>query len=145
MNRRRFVGWFLPLLAAVGGFALFLRRPRGVRPVERDREEGGGWQGPADADAPPRTPAEGAALAAAIREYYDYLDLDPAGVVAFVTAYDSARARRLVNGTLADAVPRYLLSTDFFLNGEDETRRVTFIAFYHPRGTPCFRPFPIAT
>ena len=70
---------------------------------------------------------------------------DPAGVAAFVTAYDAARERRLVNGTLADALPRYLLSTDFFLNGEDEKRRVGFVALYHPRATPCFRPFSIAT
>ena len=145
MNRRRFVGWSLPLAAVVGGFALFLRRPRGVRPVEREREEGGGWQGPADADHLPRTPTEGAALAAAIREYYDYLDHDPSGIQAFVTAYDAARARRMVNGTLADALPRYLLSTDFFLNGEDEARPLKYIAFYHPRVTPCFRPFPNVT
>lgn len=145
MKRRRFLGWVVALAATAGAVALFLRRPRGARPVERDREEGGGWQGPADADPPPRTPMEGAALAAAIREYYDYLDLDPSGVQAFVTAYDAARARRMVNGTLADALPRYLLSTDFFLNGEDEARPLTYLAFYHPRTTPCFRPFPIVT
>ncbi len=145
MNRRRFAGWLVALLGTVGAAAFYLSRPRSVRPVERDREDGGGWQGPGDADRPPRTPAEGAALAAAIREYYEYLDLDPAGVQAFVTAYDAARGRRLVNGTLADALPRYLLSTDFFLHGEDERRRLQFVAFYHPRVTPCFRPFSIAT
>ncbi len=145
MNRRRFVGWFLPLASALVGFALFLRGPRGARPVGRDRAEGGGWQGPDDAAQPPRTPAEGAALAAAIRGYYDYLDLDPPGIQAFVTAYDAARARRMVDGTLADALPRYLLSTDFFLNGEDEARPLRYVAFYHPRVTPCFRPFPIVT
>jgi hypothetical protein len=145
VNRRRFAGWLVALLGTVAGAAVFLRRPKGVRPVERDREERGGWQGAADADRPPRTLAEGAALAAAIRAYYEYLDLDPAGVQAFVTAYDAARGRRLVNGTLADALPRYLLSTDFFLHGEDATRRLGFVAFYHPRVTPCFRPFSIAT
>lgn len=144
MNRRGFAGWLLALLGTGGAAAFHLRRPKGEGPVGRHPEEGT-WQGPADGHHPPRTHAEGSALAAGIREYYEYLDLDPEGVQAFVTAYDAAHGRHLVRGTLDDALPRYLLSTDFFLHGEDETRRVQFVAFYHPRVTPCFRPFPIAT
>jgi hypothetical protein len=38
-------------------------------------------------------------------------------------------------------VSRYLLSTDFFQNGADETRAVRYVAFYDPYVTPCRNPF----
>lgn len=144
MNRRRFAGWFVALTGTASAAVFYLRRPKGVGLAGRHPEEGT-WQGPADGHHPPQTHTEGAALAAAIREYYEYLDLDPAGVQAFVTAHDAARGRHLVRGTLDDALPRFLLSTDFFMHGEDETRRLQFVAFYHPRATPCFHPFSIVT
>lgn len=35
---------------------------------------------------------------------------------------------------------RFLLSTDFFLNGADENRPVRFVAYYDPYITPCWNP-----
>ena len=38
-------------------------------------------------------------------------------------------------------VESYMLSTDFFLNGEDENQVVNYIAFHDPYEQPCFNPF----
>jgi hypothetical protein len=39
-----------------------------------------------------------------------------------------------------DVYTRYLLSTDFFRNGADESRRVRYLSFYHPYVTICYNP-----
>jgi hypothetical protein len=38
-------------------------------------------------------------------------------------------------------VSHYLLSTDFFQHGADESRPVTYVAFYDPATTVCRNPF----
>lgn len=38
-------------------------------------------------------------------------------------------------------VTKYLLSTDFFLHGGDESRVVTYLSFYEPQLAPCRNPF----
>jgi hypothetical protein len=35
---------------------------------------------------------------------------------------------------------RFLMSTDFFLHGADETRPVRYVALYHPYANPCWNP-----
>ena len=59
----------------------------------------------------------------------------------FVTPYGLLGAghplRRLEN----NVVTQFLLSTDFFQHGADETRRVNYVAFYDPVKTPCRNPF----
>lgn len=47
--------------------------------------------------------------------------------------------RRLEN----NVVTNFLLSTDFFLNGADESRKVTYLAFYNPLIRPCQNPFMV--
>ncbi|MCB0333657.1 MAG: hypothetical protein KDD55_09175 [Bdellovibrionales bacterium] len=39
-------------------------------------------------------------------------------------------------------IERYMLSSDFFLNDEDETRPVHYLGLYHPYENPCHSPFP---
>jgi hypothetical protein len=45
--------------------------------------------------------------------------------------------RRLVD----NVVSQYLLSTDFFQNGADERRLVTYLSFYNPYTAACRNPF----
>lgn len=40
-----------------------------------------------------------------------------------------------------NVVTKYLLSTDFFLNGADESRNVRYLSFYEPHRAPCRNPF----
>ena len=39
-----------------------------------------------------------------------------------------------------NVVTKYLLSTDFFMHGGDESRRVEYLSFYEPRTAPCRNP-----
>ena len=41
------------------------------------------------------------------------------------------------------AVSKFLLSTDFFRNGADETRPVKYVAYYNPYKFACGNPFAI--
>lgn len=45
--------------------------------------------------------------------------------------------RRLEDSVVSD----YLLSTDFFANGADEQRAVSYVSFYDPYVRPCSNPF----
>lgn len=38
-------------------------------------------------------------------------------------------------------VTKYLLSTDFFLHGADESRELSYLSFYEPHTAPCRNPF----
>jgi hypothetical protein len=57
----------------------------------------------------------------------------------------------LVDSLAADEVTRFedrvvskfLLSTDFFRNGADETRPVKYVAYYNPYNVACGNPFAI--
>jgi len=40
-----------------------------------------------------------------------------------------------------NVVTKYLLSTDFFLKGADESRTVKYLSFYEPHLAPCRNPF----
>jgi len=40
-----------------------------------------------------------------------------------------------------NVVTKFLLSTDFFLRGGDESRRIEYLSFYEPRLAPCRNPF----
>jgi hypothetical protein len=39
-----------------------------------------------------------------------------------------------------NVVTKYLLSTDFFMHGADEARRVEYLSFYEPHRAPCRNP-----
>lgn len=81
------------------------------------------------------------APATRIAKHFDYLELDPAGVQAFVDAW--IRHRGPLSRTKAwpsEVYTRYLLSTDFFVHDADERRVVRFVAFYDPYVTACSNP-----
>ncbi len=121
MNRRSFLAGAAALATAVVVGALTWLRGR------RD---------------PDPSPATGTGdLASRLREEFHYLSFDDGAVDAFVRDFESfygERAERVArsSGTLK----RFLLSTDFFQNGADESRRVAYVAFYHPYRTPCYQP-----
>lgn len=86
---------------------------------------GSGWRSPA----------------AKIRDHFDYLTIDPAGVNAFV------RDMRLHRGWAAtylawppDAYTTYLLSTDFFRREAGSVDPIHYVGFYDPYVTPCNNP-----
>jgi hypothetical protein len=76
-----------------------------------------------------------------LRAHFDYLDLDSAGVAAYFgdcQRYRPAFSRRLPLS--ADVYTGFLLSSDFFQGGADESRRVRYVGFYDPSLTPCINP-----
>jgi len=77
------------------------------------------------------------AIEADLREYFSYLEFDDEVLHAFMR--DLARLPgRLHRG---DVRRRFLLSTDFFVNGEDERRALKYRAFCDPYLSPCYSPF----
>jgi hypothetical protein len=40
-----------------------------------------------------------------------------------------------------NVVTKYLLSSDFFMHGADESRTVKYLSFYEPQHVPCRNPF----
>lgn len=80
-------------------------------------------------------------LALAIVRYYDYLQIAPGSVEQFVAAYEGNHGRLGPPVSHNDGLHRFLLSTDFFLQGGDERKPVRFIALYAPLVNSCYRPF----
>lgn len=107
-------------------------------------------------------------IAVILRKRLDYLRLDPIGVAAFareLSARDIVGDRPLHlvgmleplyvrvpfpgDNPLSDRirhgeeriVTMFLLSSDFFRNGADETRMVHYLSFYDPLRQPCATPF----
>jgi len=76
-----------------------------------------------------------------LRAHFSYLDLDPEGVRQFIADYSRYRqplGRR--TRVPPDFYTQYLLSTDFFRNRADESRRVRYVAFSDPYVSPCRNP-----
>jgi hypothetical protein len=76
-----------------------------------------------------------------IARQFHYLRLDRAGIRAFAQDYERhfgrvSRFRRPYD----DPFHRYLLSTDFFVNGADESKLVRYVLFYDPYVSPCWNP-----
>lgn len=126
ISRRKFVGLSLTALsaAAVGSAGLLPRRWW---------ERIGGnlaWASGAHLSAEER-----------IQQQFHYLQLDPEGVRAFVRDYTQHRDQiRRFTRPKDDIFERYLLSTDFFRNGADESLPVRYVLFYDPYVSPCWNP-----
>ena len=74
--------------------------------------------------------------------HFHYLRLDSAGIAEYFADYRMYRDGLYRHRPLSpDVYTRYLLSTDFFKNGADESRLVSYIGFYDPAVTPCNNPF----
>ena len=117
-----------------------------------------------------------AEIAAVLERRLNYLKLDPTGVRAFARDQTATLMNKKIPtwnrlryhfGGAMPAAPRfyrsidersriahfedflvssYLLSSDFFLQGADESRRVSYVAFFDP-ARPCQNPFarPVVT
>ncbi len=62
------------------------------------------------------------------------------GTSSFKRFYRSTGARSRLSGIEDALVATYLLSSDFFWNGSDESRKVNYVAYYDPL-RPCNNPF----
>jgi hypothetical protein len=62
------------------------------------------------------------------------------GASSFKRFYRSTDARSRMGGFEDTLVSTYLLSSDFFWNGSDESRTVNYVAYYDPN-RPCHNPF----
>jgi hypothetical protein len=59
----------------------------------------------------------------------------------YVTPYPFLKQGNSLRRLESNVVSRYLLSTDFFEHGADESRPVSYVEFYDPYGTACRNPF----
>ncbi len=91
-----------------------------------------------------------------IRRELPFLQLDPEGVWNYMEAYGrtqddgykrAIRLYRLIgvdstrSGKVHQLVSHYLLSTDFFIKGGDESRLVRYYRLYNPYVAACAHPF----
>ena len=72
-----------------------------------------------------------------LREYYSYLRLDDDLLRAFLRDLERLPGRHHRD----DLRRRFLLSTDFFVHGEDESRPLAYRAFHDAYLSPCASPF----
>jgi hypothetical protein len=73
-----------------------------------------------------------------LQGHFPYLDLDRSAVDAYLQDYQRYFGRLpWIEQWPPDVYTRFLLSTDFFRFGADETRTVRYIGFYDPYVTPC--------
>ena len=80
----------------------------------------------------------------AIREHFNYLSIDDVVVDAFEKdltqhhgAWSASESPR--------PFTRFLASTDFFQNGGDESRPLTYVSYYDPYVSTCYNPFADAS
>jgi hypothetical protein len=62
-------------------------------------------------------------------------------VLQFFTPYSWVGIRHPLRRLENNVVSMFLLSTDFFQNGADERRLVSYVAFYDPNAAVCRNPF----
>jgi hypothetical protein len=76
-----------------------------------------------------------------IARHFPYLDLDPAGLSAFVAEWERQQGPLRRSRALPPQIyTRFLLSSDFFQNGASEQRTVKYVAFYDPYRSVCSNP-----
>jgi hypothetical protein len=82
------------------------------------------------------------AMAQHLAEHFSYLTLDEGTAETFVRAYESNGGSPEFQDprVRSDLHMQFLMSTDFFQNGADETRALRFVALYDPYITPCYNP-----
>ena len=91
-----------------------------------------------------------------IRKELSFLKLDTAGIRAFVDDYSKTKDERFKltikgygllgitssqSGKIHQLVSTYLLSSDFFVHNQNESREVKYIGLYDPYTRPCAHPF----
>lgn len=94
----------------------------------------------APADPTPPDPPELAAIKAEVRGALPWLLVAPAVLDQFAADHVRARGRK-IRGYETNGLPeQFLLSTDFFRHGADQTRPVTYVAYFDPYLSPCYDP-----
>ena len=91
-----------------------------------------------------------------IRKQLGFLKLDEPGLIQFANEYSKGidkyykltlKGYNLLgidasqSGKIHQLVTTYLLSSDFFIHGMDESRTVKYLAMYDPYLRPCAHPF----
>jgi hypothetical protein len=79
-----------------------------------------------------------------IREHFAYLTIDANGLRRFRREY-----RRVIGPSTLDGekevrhlLDTFLMSTDFFLQGADESRTIRYTTLYDVYTNPCYKPLP---
>ena len=90
-------------------------------------------------------PEKGAAspIAEILKRRLEYLDLEPDGVASFAEHYAREVHPQPGPELEDDVVVRFLLSSDFFWNGADESRAVRFTRYHDPYAAACANPFAL--
>jgi hypothetical protein len=125
MTRRTFLGVVISCAAASAAGWQFWRESL-TRSVSRGRE---------------RILALALSPEQRLRAHFPYLQLEPDGVRQYLADY--RRHRQPLSGRSPlpeDFYTQYLLSTDFFRWGADESRPVHYVAFADPYVSPCRNP-----
>lgn len=81
-----------------------------------------------------------AELAEHLRETFDYLRPDAAGVDRFVKEYLQHHNAAPQLRALEHVETTFLLSTDFFTSGQPAAGPIRFARLYHPYVNPCYNP-----
>jgi hypothetical protein len=74
-----------------------------------------------------------------IRRHFSYLTFADGTIERFVADFN-ANIGIVPVGT-SSVYMRFLMSTDFFQHGADESRTIGYALFYEPTITPCYNPF----
>ena len=78
-------------------------------------------------------------------DHHAYLSIDREGLRRFLADYQDAYGSLLTAaGEPREPLPylKFLASSDFFLNGKDESKPVRYLMIRDPYLNPCFYPFP---
>ena len=59
----------------------------------------------------------------------------------YITPYPLLKQGHSVRRLESNVVSRYLLSTDFFQHGADESRQIKYVGFFDPYNIACRNPF----
>jgi hypothetical protein len=137
LTRRRLLWLLAGLAGVVSGGVAWLRRQRPPGDAASRGARASGAERPAE---PVRSPGN-AALIAQLRGHFDYLEIDDAALSRFADDHQRHRGRFVPGAQLPpkDRV-RFLMSTDFFQNGADESRRLHYVMYYDPYVSPCYNP-----
>ncbi len=79
-------------------------------------------------------------LANQIRANFSYLDIEADALARFAQAFAKYGLGRREPVLRAADFHRFLLSTDFFQNGANESRRLRYARYYDPYVSPCYNP-----
>jgi len=79
-----------------------------------------------------------------IRGHFAYLTIDADGLRRFRREYRRVFGPSTFDGEeeVRHLLDTFLMSTDFFLHGADETRTIRYTTFYDVYTNPCYNPLP---